>query len=221
MNTVEGDDLLLSGLQHFAYCRRQWALIHVEQLWAENARTADGHFFHQRAHDETLTELRGSLLITRGLRVRSDRLGVAGACDVVEFHASPDGVPLAGRQGLWRPCPVEYKRGAPKEHNADELQLCCQAMCLEEMLACSVPEGSLYYGETRRRVVVPFSPALRQQVEHMLSEMHQYLRRGHTPEVRPHKGCRACSLQELCLPKLNRLVPVHTYLDAHLGEETP
>ena len=197
MNPVEGDDLLLSGLQHFAYCRRQWALIHVEQLWAENGRTADGHFFQQRTHDETLTELRGSLLITRGIRVRSDRLG------------------------LWRPYPVEYKRGAPKEHDADELQLCCQAMCLEEMLACPIPEGSLYYGETRRRVEVEFSPELRRRVEDMLTEMRQYVGRGHTPEVRPHKGCRACSLQELCLPKLNKLVPVSHYLDAHLGEDKP
>lgn len=213
------DDLLLSGLQHFAYCRRQWALIHIEQLWAENGRTADGHFFHQRTHDETLTELRGSLLITRGIRVRSDRLGITGACDVVEFRAAPDGVPLAGREGLWRPYPVEYKRGAPKEHDADELQLCCQAMCLEEMLACPIPEGSLYYGETRRRVAVEFSPELRRRVEDMLSEMRQYAARGYTPEVRPHKGCRACSLQELCLPKLNRLAPVSTYLDAHLRED--
>jgi CRISPR-associated exonuclease Cas4 len=165
-----------------------------------------------------LTELRGNLLITRGLRVRSNRLKVTGVCDVVEFHASPDGVPLAGRQGLWQPCPVEYKRGAPKEHDADELQLCCQAMCLEEMLACSIPEGSLYYGEPRRRVKVIFSYELRAKVEDMLSAMHQHLQRGHIPNVRPHKGCRACSLQELCLPKLNKPISVYDYLNAYMEE---
>lgn len=215
---MEENDLLLSGIQHFAFCRRQWALIHMEQLWAENVWTADGHFFHQRTHDETLTELRGNLLITRGLRVRSNRLKVTGVCDVVEFHASPDGVPLAGRQGLWQPYPVEYKRGAPKEHDADELQLCCQGLCLEEMLACSIPEGSLYYGEPRRRVKVIFSYELRAKVEDMLSAMHQHLQRGHIPNVRPHKGCRACSLQELCLPKLNKPISVYDYLNAYMEE---
>ncbi len=218
---MEEGDLLLSGIQHFAYCRRQWALIYIEQLWAENQRTVEGHILHERAHDEALTELRGNLLITRGLRVRSGRLKVTGMCDVVEFHASPDGVPLAGRKGLWRPYPVEYKRGEPKEHNADELQLCCQALCLEEMLACSIPAGSLFYGEPRRRVEVSFTPELRAQVEEMLAEMHQYLQRGYTPEVRPHKGCRACSLNGLCLPKLQKARSVAAYLDASLEEETP
>lgn len=105
---------------------------------------------------------------------------------------------------MWKPYPVEYKRGRPKEHQADELQLCCQAMCLEEMLCCPIAEGSLFYGETRRRTVVQFTDSLRKQVTNMLKEMHQLSKRGHTPKVKPFKGCRACSLKELCLPALLR-----------------
>ena len=126
----EEDFLQLSGLQHFAFCWRQWALIHIEQQWRENLRTVEGDLFHRRAHDEQARERRGDTLILRGLSVASPTLGLSGQCDVVEFHADPGGVPLRGEEGLWIPFPIEYKRGAPKTHRADELQLCAQAMCL-------------------------------------------------------------------------------------------
>lgn len=158
---TEDELLLLSGLQHFAFCHRPWALIHLEQVWTENRFTAEGEILHERAHDGCLTEKRGGLIVSRGLRIVSCSLGVTGACDVVEFHSSPEGVPLSGREGKWLPLPVEYKRGKPKAHDADELQLCGEALCLEEMLACRIPKGFLYYGETRRRLVVEFTPELR------------------------------------------------------------
>lgn len=129
----------LSALQHFVFCRRQWALIHLEQQWAENTRTAEGELMHRRAHDEKQIEKRGDLLLWRGLHVRSERLGLSGLCDVVEFHQDPQGIPLPGYDGLWQPYPVEYKRGRPKPHDADQLQLCAQALCLEEMLLCAIP----------------------------------------------------------------------------------
>ena len=163
MNFREEEFLPLSGLQHFAFCRRQWALIHLEQQWQENLRTIEGQLFHERAHDASLRERRGDTLVLRSLAVASPTLGLSGQCDVVEFRAAPEGVPLAGEEGRWLPFPVEYKRGRPKPHQADELQLCAQAMCLEEMLCCPVPEGALYYGETRRRTPVRFSPELRRQ----------------------------------------------------------
>lgn len=210
--------LLLSGLQHFRFCRRQWALIHIEQQWAENERTVDGTLMHQRAHDRDRKEVRGGAVITRGMSVFSARLGISGACDVVEFHPDPEGVPLSGRAGRWRPFPVEYKRGAPKPHDADELQLCAQAMCLEEMLCCPVPEGALFYGEPRRRTPVAFTEALRQQVRAGTEEMHQLYRRGHTPKAKPGKGCSACSLKDLCLPRLARREPVAGYLDRAMEE---
>ena len=136
----EEDFLQLSGLQHFAFCRRQWALIHIEQQWGENLRTVEGDLLHRRAHDEQARERRGDILILRGLSVASAALGISGKCDVVEFRADSGGISLRGEEGLWVPFPVEYKRGSPKPHRADELQLCAQAMCLEEMLCCTVSE---------------------------------------------------------------------------------
>lgn len=214
------DELLqLSGLQHFVFCRRRWALIHIEQLWAENFRTVDGALFHSNAHDSGFTESRGDTLITRGMYLHSKRLGVSGQCDVLEFHASPDGITLAGRPGKWRPFPVEYKRGLPREDTGDALQLCGQAMCLEEMLCCDIPGGALFYGESRRRVSVDFTSELRCQVESCLDEMHSLYRRGHTPKVKPKKGCNACSLKELCLPKLMNLKSVSAYICEHMEDE--
>ena len=219
--TFSSEDLLpLSGIQHFAFCRRQWALIHLEQQWQENLRTVEGDLLHRRAHDEAARERRGDTLILRGLSVVSYTLGLSGQCDVVEFHAAPAGVPLHGEEGLWLPFPVEYKRGRPKAHQADELQLCAQAICLEEMLCCAIPAGALFYGESRRRMPVLFSPELRQQVQTFANEMQQYYRRGHTPKAKPGKPCNACSLKELCLPQLTRREPVSGYLRQAM-EETP
>ena len=136
------DFLQLSGLQHFKFCRRQWALIHVEKQWAENYRTTDGAIMHENAHDGSFTESRGDLVITRDMRVFSRTLGVSGACDVLEFRHGETGIPLKGREGLWQPYPVEYKRGKPKEGTEDTLQLCGQAMCLEEMLCCGARKST-------------------------------------------------------------------------------
>ena len=214
MNRTEEDWLLLSGLQHFAFCRRQWALIHIENQWAENFRTVDGHLMHERVHDQEFRESRGDRLTVRGLAIHSAQLGISGQCDAVELQRDPDGISLRDREGLWQPYPVEYKRGKPKEDNADELQLCAQAMCLEEMLCCTVPEGALYYGEPRRRTVVLFTPELRQQVRDSLTEMHQLYQRRYTPKVKPSKACNACSLKDLCLPKLMSRKKVADYLSA-------
>ena len=160
----ESDFLQLSGLQHFKFCRRRWALIHIEQQWAENFRTMDGALMHQNAHNSEFRESRGELFITRGVSVFSSTLGVSGQCDVLEYHRGTTGIPLRGKEGLWQPYPVEYKRGNPREDTGDTLQLCGQAMCLEEMLCCDIPEGALFYGEIRRRAVVPFTEELRAQV---------------------------------------------------------
>lgn len=216
------DLLMISSLQHFAFCRRQWALIHLEQQWLENVRTIEGMLLHRNAHDEKSVERRGSTLIVRGLRIRSQKLSANGVCDVVEFHQQTNGVELPGYEGTWLPYPVEYKRGSPKEHDADALQLCAQAMCLEEMLACSIQEGSLYYGETRRRQKVAFTPDLRQRVTDLFAEMAGYGRRGHTPRAKPAKRCNACSLKDVCLPRLNRSGTVSDYVRQHTEEvETP
>lgn len=216
---MEDDGFLqLSGIQHFAFCRRQWALIHVEQQWKENALTAEGRQMHDRAHNGPSREKRGDLLIVRQIPVFSRRLGVSGVCDVVEFLRSEDGIPIIGAEGRWLPRPVEYKRGSPKENPADRLQLCCQAMCLEEMLCCPpIPRAYLYYGETARRTEVALTPALRKQVADTLEEMHAYLARGYTPRVRKSKNCASCSLREICLPGLERR-SAKAYLSERLRE---
>lgn len=215
---MNDEPLMISALQHFVFCRRQWALIHVEQLWKDNVRTVEGNLMHQRAHDEKQIEKRPGLITMRGLRVHSRRLNVTGICDVVEFRQQEDGISLPGYEGHWQPYPVEYKRGRPRTHDADELQLCAQAMCLEEMLLCSVPEGSLYYGEPRRRTGVAFSTDMRQRVETLLAEMHQHMQRGYTPRPRQTKSCQACSLRDLCLPGLGKAPSVSDYIGQHIKE---
>lgn len=220
MTYTEEEYLQLSGLQHFKFCRRQWALIHIEHQWAENYRTIDGAILHQNAHDTQFRESRGDTVITRGVSVYSAQLGVSGQCDVLEYHRGSTGIPLGGKDGLWQPYPVEYKRGSPREDTGDTLQLCGQAMCLEGMLCCEIPEGALYYGEIRRRVRVAFTQELRSQVCSLLEEMHQLYRRGYTPKVKPTKSCNACSMKELCLPRLMKSRSVSTYLKDAL-EEAP
>ena len=215
----EDDWLALSGLHHFAFCRRQWALIHIEQQWQDNYLTTAGSLEHDRAHDYGASEARGDLLIMRDLRVFSRRLGITGACDIVEFRQSDAGVPLHGRAGAWLPYPVEYKHGAPKQADADRLQLCAEAMCLEEMLACSIPEGALFYQQTKHRERVRLDESLRDQIVAMSGEMHDLFARGHTPNIKPSKSCRACSLRDICLPKLARSRSAKQFIDEVMRAE--
>lgn len=213
---AEEDYLMLSGIQHFAFCRRQWAIIHIEQQWAENYRTTAGELMHKKAHDEGSFEKRGALLTVRGMRIASRELGLSGQCDVVEFHQNENGIELFGYEGMWSPVPVEYKHGEPKENNADELQLCAQAMCLEEMLQTDISDGYLYYGGNRRRSHVEFTRELREDVRNMAKEMHQLFQRGHTPNVKPTKQCKACSLENLCVPKLQKAMKVRSYIESNI-----
>lgn len=211
--------LPLSGIQHFVFCRRQWALIHIEGQWRENALTAEGRLLHQRAHDPFLTEKRGDVIIARSVPVSSPSLGLTGICDVVEFIAAPEGITLPGRAGRYLPVPVEYKRGRKKHGPEDEAQLCAQAMCLEEMLLTEIPQGYIFYAQTRRRELVTFTPELRALVRKAAQEMHQYFRRGYTPRVKPSKACRSCSLADVCLPDLqNRRLTASAYIRKYLDD---
>lgn len=214
------DELLpLSGIQHFVFCRRQWALIHVERQWQENVLTVDGRIMHNRADDPFFTEKRGEVIIARSVPVNSPVLGLTGICDVVEFTASPEGVQLPGREGYYLPAPVEYKRGREKRDRCDEAQLCAQALCLEYMLMVSISSGYIYYARTRRRVAVEFTKELRDLVRKAAGEMHAYFKRGYTPRVRSSKACRSCSLADICLPDLqNRRVPASRYIQQQIEE---
>jgi len=200
------DDLLpLSALQHLAFCPRQWGLIHLEQVWAENRLTAEGRALHEKTHSDE-TENRPDLRIVRGLWLHSYRLGLIGQADVVEFVRWPaapgEGVKLDDAEGFWRPVPVEYKRGKPKPDLCDEVQLCAQALCLEEMLHVWIEEGAIYYGQPRRRQAVQLDAILRQETELQVRRMHELFRDGITPSARYEKKCQSCSLLEICMPKI-------------------
>lgn len=218
MTTYGPDDLLpLSGIQHFLFCRRQWALIHVERQWQENALTVEGQILHSRVDDPYFTEKRKGVIVARAVPVASPSLGLSGICDVVEFTQSPQGVSLPGYNGLYLAAPVEYKRGKPKQEESDAAQLCAQAICLEDMLALSIPTGYLYYGQTRRRVAIDLNDALRALVRKAAQEMHAYFQRGYTPRVKPFKGCRACSLADICLPNLqSQVLPASSYIQQQI-----
>ena len=183
---------MLSALQHYAYCPRQCALIHIEQAWSENVFTAEGKIMHEKA-DSNKCESRGNVRIDYSVPLRSVRCGLVGKADVVEFHKTDD--------GRWLPFPVEYKRGKPKADNCDKVQLCAQAICLEEMLNVVIPEGALFYGQTRRREDVVFDDALRTETEETARKVHELIKSGITPKADYSKKCESCSLLELCMPK--------------------
>ena len=189
---MEEDDLLpLSALQHLLFCERQCALIHLEQIWVENPLTAEGRHLHEQA-DSGFQESRGDLRIARALPLRSLRLGLSGRSDVVELHRIGE--------SIWRPFPVEYKRGRPKSHRADEVQLCAQALCLEEMLGVDVPAGALFYGQTRHRLDVVFDAELRRLTEDTAARLHRLIASGITPAPVHEPKCDQCSLLPVCMP---------------------
>lgn len=198
------DDLLpISALQHLAFCPRQWGLIHLEGVWTENRLTAEGRNLHERVH-QAESEARVDVRIVRSLRLRSLRLGLVGMADVVEFHRAETGVTLPSVSGFWRPIPVEYKRGRPKPDRCDAVQLCAQALCLEEMLSLSIPAGLLFYGQPRRRTEVAFDGSLRVETSALAGRLHELTRAGVTPPAVYEKKCQSCSLLASCLPKAAR-----------------
>ena len=215
----EDEFLQLSGIQHFAFCRRQWALAYIEMQWQENVRTVEGKLLHLKAHDASSTEKRGDLIISRAMPIRSRELGVSGECDIVEFHRCQDGIALTGREGVYQVIPIEYKRGSPKVTDVDTLQLTAQALCLEEMLCCHIPYGFLYYGETRHRKQIDISEELRRKTINMFQEMHGYYDRRYTPRVKWSKSCNACSLRDICVPVLGKKKSAKAYIEKALAEE--
>lgn len=212
------DYLQISGIKHFRFCRRRWALVHIEQQWAENSLTVSGNLMHERVHDDGFTEKRGRLILSRGMPVRSDRLGITGICDMVELiRYDEHGIAIYGREGRYIVNPVEYKHGSPDE--ADLWQLCAQVICLEEMLVTDIPQADIYYGALHARKTYDIGQTLRDDVENAVSEMNSLMKRGHTPKVRPQKACRSCSLYDICQPGLSRRGSASEYVKGVLSEE--
>lgn len=208
----EDDLLMLSALQHLMFCERQCALIHIEQLWFENRYTAEGRVMHDRVHSDG-RESRGSVRIEFNVPIRSFDLGVTGQADVVEYHLTDIRdvtvlnenvvLPVKGKPKKCRqPFPVEYKRGKPKKGNYDKVQLCAQAICLEEMTGISVPKGALFYGKNKRRQEVVFDQAIRNETIDAAKRLHHLIKSGNTPAPVYAKKCDTCSFLNICMPKV-------------------
>lgn len=215
------DYIMLSALQHYQFCPRQCALIHVSQEWAENVLTTQGAVLHERA-DQPGLESRGNVRFVRAMQLSSKSLGVAGKADVVQFDQSDTGVAIKDWPGLWQPMPVEYKRGKPKRNDCDHVQLCAQAICLEETLNCDIAEAALYYGQTRRRHRVQLTAKLRSVVADTCKKIHELIRAGSVPRAERQAKCKQCSLLDICLPsrrKASAAIWLDAQLTAHLETE--
>lgn len=199
----EDDLVMISALQHLIFCPRQCALIHIEQQWAENRLTAEGRIMHERVHSAG-GESRSKVRIEFDVPIRSLCLGLIGRADIVEFHLQ--------ESGIWQPYPVEYKRGRPKKDRSDEVQLCAQAICLEEMLNCAVPEGALYYGQKKRRQNIPIDESLRQTTIETAYRLHILLSSNVTPPAEYGERCESCSFISQCLPKISGKKKIAGYL---------
>lgn len=216
------DELLhLAGIQHFYYCPRQWALIHVEQQWQESVSTFQGRELHEKADNPFIKESRESLHISRSTPLVSYTLGVYGIADVVEYRPDDNGIPLSGKKGLWMPKPVEYKRGKEKKDKVDEVQLCAQVMCIEEMCNVEIEEADLFYFAARKRVNINLSEELREEVKKICLQMHKIFESRVTPQTAKNKtNCRTCSLFDICMPRLTaRKRSVANYIDFYAEEE--
>ncbi|ETI70723.1 RecB family exonuclease [Neobacillus vireti LMG 21834] len=210
--------LMLSGIQHFQFCKRQWALIHIEQQWQEDVRTVEGQHLHQKADQPFIREKRGDKLIVRAMPVKSNELRITGICDVVEFVQDNSGVEINGSQGKYAAYPIEYKRGKPKKDDSDILQLTAQAMCLEEMLLCEINKGYMFYNEIKHRVEVQLTKDIKMRVRSIVEEMNDYYNRRYTPKVKTGSYCKSCSLQHICLPELMTKRTVKSYIDGKIAE---
>lgn len=217
----ESELLPISALQHYAFCKRQYALIHLEGIWSENVLTAEGRLLHERVHDSENSGMINGVLVIRSLPLKSMDLGLYGVADVVEFHQSDMGVELANVEGRYKPYPVEYKRGKSKANDCDRIQLCAQALCLEEMLNCAIKEASIFYGEPRRRETVDLNPILRMKTKLISEEIHKLLREGITPEPDYKNQCKRCSLINECNPKAVKKSAVKYWKDilANIGDD--
>ncbi len=218
MDYKEEDFLLLSGIQHYKFCKRQWAIIHIEQQWNENYLTASGRLIHENVHNHEFVEKRKNRLISRAMPIYSHSLGVSGECDAVEFILDDFGIPVKGRKGKYIIYPVEYKRGKPKDSDEDISQLVAQIICLEDMFCTTINRGSLYYDAIKRRVEVEITDVMKDDVRKTFDDMHKLYNNHHTPKVKTSSKCKACSVKDICLPVLCAKQSASEYIKNILNE---
>lgn len=203
----DDDMLMLSGIQHIAFCERQWALIHLEKQWKENVLTVEGKFLHEKADNPYIVEKRKDVIVSRAMPISSSVLGLYGIADIVEFHKSENGVKIEGRKGSWLIKPIEYKRGRPKNIYCDKIQLCAQAICLEQMYQTKIFTGDIFYDAIKRREEVEFNEELRNMVFLYAQKMHMLFSEGKTPHANWTPSCKNCSLEEICMPEISKYNP--------------
>lgn len=216
----EDDMLMLSGIQHFRFCPRQWALIHIEQQWDDNRLTIEGKILHKHVDDPFYRQKCGDLITLRAVDIASRKLGLYGISDAIELHpssTSEDSIRHPKYPGMWKPVIVEYKHGRPKRNEVDEVQLTAQTMCLEEMYSIHICQGFFFYGELRHRVAISITDRLRAIVCQCVSDMHELFRTSKVPKVIYGKHCDKCSLKNICMPKTAmNCTTVSTYLNKNL-----
>jgi len=198
------DYLMLSGIQHFYFCKRQWALIHIEQVWSDNSFTAKGNGLHEITDDPYLKEKRRNVIISRAIPVSSKELRLSGILDTVEFINSDEGIEIADKKGLWMPNIVEYKRGKAKKDNRDVVKVVVQVMCLEEKYNSRIESANLFYFSTKKRETITISDQLRDEVRAIADQMHTMYENKLTPDAEYFKNCTMCSLYDLCMPRLTK-----------------
>ena len=223
MEYAEDDMLMLSGIQHYAFCPRQWALIHIEQQWNENLLTTEGHIMHQHVDDPFYRQKMGEHICLRSVSLASKELGLYGISDIVELHPTDDcknAITHPSYPGFWMPYPIEYKHGKPKRDNIDDVQLMAQAMCLEEQYGIHISHGAIFYGMIRRRIEVEFTEELRSAVVAYAKAMHELFSLRVIPKADVHPYCRNCSLKDICMPETANFGSASKYLKNNLYEET-
>ena len=223
MPYTEDDMLMLSGIQHYAFCPRQWAIIHIDQQWSDNRLTMEGHLLHQKVDDPFYRQKMGECICLRSVNIASKELGLYGLTDIVELHPTDvpeNAITHPSYPGYWIPFPIEYKHGRPKHDEIDTVQLTAQAMCLEEEYNIRIPNGAIYYGETRRRTEVAFTDELRNIVKACSSAMHEIYATGKIPLAIKKPFCKNCSLKDICMPDTSNARSVSNYLKTNLYEET-
>ena len=219
---TEDEMLMLSGIQHYMFCPRQWALIHIEQQWAENRLTTEGQLLHKNVDNPFYRQKNGDTITLRSLHIASKRLGLYGITDAVELIPSDspeDSITHNRYPGYWKPYPVEYKRGHSKPDERDEVQLAAQAMCLEEMYGINIPYGALYYDEVKHRETIAISDGLRRTTQQCAKQMHDIFKSGIMPKPVKASHCRNCSLKDICIPEMSDCTQVKTYLNKNLYED--
>ena len=219
---TEEDMLMLSGIQHYKFCPRQWALIDIEQQWNDNKLTIEGNILHENVDNPFYRQKNGDTITLRSVHIASRQLGLYGISDAVELlpsDSAEDAITHDKYPGYWKPYPVEYKRGHSKFNACDEVQLAAQAMCLEEMYGINIPYGALYYNETKHREVISISDSLRQQTQQCADEMHEIYKSRVIPVASKQKFCKNCSLKDICMPEISECAKVTNYLKQNLYED--